>query len=151
MFKGLAELELPGSGEDPAFVLSIDSSEDIVSDVDFPPSSLPQLFSQVELNDLTRDLYLSKESSKFPHSRLKEKNLLLPGTLITFYRKRLIQFLPYFTQERDIVYCNDIAGLLRLLGVQQYDPQNWRLFTDSPKRSLKCGLLHKATYMDQFF
>ena len=34
-------------------VTSTDSSENTVSDVGFPPSSLPQLFPQGELNDLT--------------------------------------------------------------------------------------------------
>ena len=91
----------------------------IVSDVGFSPSSLSQLFSQGVLNDLTRDLNLFKESYKFLASRLKEKNLLRPGTLITFYKKFHIEFLPYFTQKNDIVYCNDVASLLRQLGVQQ--------------------------------
>ena len=53
VFKGLPELELPGFEEDQASVLSTDRSENTVSDVGFPPSSLPQLFSQGELNDLT--------------------------------------------------------------------------------------------------
>ena len=108
MFKGL-----PGSEEDQASFLSTDSREATVSDVGFPPSSLPQLFSQGELDDLTRDLNLSKESSELLASRLKEKNLLQLGTFITFYRKLHIEFLPYFTQENDIVYCNNVAGLLR--------------------------------------
>ena len=144
VFKGLPELELPGSEEEQASVLSTDSSEDTVSDVGFPPTSLPQLFSQGELNDLIRDLNLSKESSELRASRLKEKNLFQLGTLITFYRKCHIEFLPYFTQENDIVYCNDVAGLLWQLGVQQYNPQDWRLFIDSSKRSLKCVLLHNG-------
>ena len=63
VFKGLPELELPGSEEDQASILSTDSSVDTVSDVGFPPSLLPQLFSQEELNDLTRDVNPSKESS----------------------------------------------------------------------------------------
>ena len=46
VFKGLPELELPGSEEDQASVLFTDSSVDTVSDVSFSPSSLPQLFSQ---------------------------------------------------------------------------------------------------------
>ena len=53
VFEGLPELELPGSQEDQASVLSTDISEDTISDVGFPPSLLPQLFSQGELNDLT--------------------------------------------------------------------------------------------------
>ena len=53
VFKVLSELELPGSEEDQAAVLSTDSSENTVSDVGFPPSSLPLLFSQGKLDDLT--------------------------------------------------------------------------------------------------
>ena len=53
VFKGLPELEWPGSEEDHASVLSTDSSENIVSYGSFPPSSLLQLFSQRELDNLT--------------------------------------------------------------------------------------------------
>ena len=52
--------------------------------------------------------------------------------------------MPYFTQEKDIVYCNDVAGLLRQLGAQEYDPQHWQLFIGSSKRSLKCVLFHSG-------
>ena len=74
VFKGLPEFELHSSEEDQAFVLSTDSNEDTVSDVSFPPSLLPQLFSQ-KLNVLIRDLNLSKESSELLASRLKEKKI----------------------------------------------------------------------------
>ena len=53
VFKGLPEFESSGSVEDQAFALPTDSSEDTVLDIDFPLSSLPQLFSRGELNDLT--------------------------------------------------------------------------------------------------
>ena len=122
MCESLSELELPDFEEDLASVLSTDSCETTVSNVDFTLSSLPQLFSQRELNDLTRGLNLSEESSELLASRLKEKNLLQSGTLILFYRKRHYEFLSYFTQENDIVYCNDVAGLLRQFGIQQYKP-----------------------------
>ena len=127
VFEGLPELELPGFEEDQASVLSTDSCGTAVSDVDFTLSSLPQLFFQRELNNPTRDLNLFKESSELLALRPKEKNLLQPGTLITFYRKRHSEFLPFFTQENDIVNCNDVAVLLRQLGVQQYKPQDWLL------------------------
>ena len=100
--------------------------------------------SQNELNDLARDLNLSKESSELLASRLKEKNLLQLGTFITYYRNRHAEFLPYFTQEKDIVFCNNVEGVLKKLGVTQYDPNDWRLFIDSCKRSLKCVLLHNG-------
>ena len=34
----------------------------------------------------------------------------------------------YFCQEENLVYCQDVAGLLVKLGVQEYDPKDWRLF-----------------------
>jgi len=86
----------------------------------------------------------SKESSELLASRLKEKNLLKPGTLISFYWKRHEEFLPYFTQENEIVYCNNVEGLLNKLGVFEYNPNDWRLFIDSCKRSLKYVLLHNG-------
>ena len=73
VFEGLPELELPGFEEDQASVLSTDSCGTAVSDVDFTLSSLPQLFFQGELNNPTRDLNLSKESSELLALRPKEK------------------------------------------------------------------------------
>ena len=110
IFEGLPELNLLSDTEnDPR---SIDSNPSLDKD-SFHPAVLPRLFfSQGELNDLVRDLSLSKESSELLASRLKEKNMLEPGTQITFYRKRHTEFLPYFSQESDIVYCSDVEGLL---------------------------------------
>ncbi|KAJ8704316.1 hypothetical protein PYW08_013040 [Mythimna loreyi] len=52
------------------------------SDSDFEGSNFtePKPFTQKELNDLIRDLELSKESAEVLASRLKEKNLLTTGT-----------------------------------------------------------------------
>ena len=36
------------------------------------------------------------------------------------------------------------GGLLECLGIKIYDPNQWRLFIDSSKRSLKCVLLHNG-------
>ena len=104
----------------------------------------PQPFSQGELIDLVRDLSLSKTSSELLASRLKEKNLLGEDTHITFFRRRHEDYMGYFCQEEDLVYCRDVAGLLGKLGAPQYDPRDWRLFIDSCKRSLKCVLLHNG-------
>ena len=104
----------------------------------------PQCFNQEELSDLVRDLGLSKELSEVLASRLKEKNLLERGTSITFYRTSEQYLLPFFTQEKTLVFCNDVSGLLRQMGVHVYIPTDWRLFIDSSKRSLKCVLLHNG-------
>jgi len=67
------------------------------------------LLTGEELNDLVRDLDLSKELSEVLASRLNKKNCLYPGTKITFYRNREKQLLKYFTKEKkNLVYCNNI-------------------------------------------
>ena len=106
----------------------------------------PLRFNQFELNDLVRDLNLSKETLEILASRLNEKNLLQPGTNITFYRRREKDLLPYFSKENNLVFCNDVGRLLQKMGLAEYsyNPQEWHLFIDSSVRSLKCVLLHNG-------
>ena len=51
-------------------------------------SSKPILFSQERLNDLIRDLALSKQKKELLASRLQENNLLREDVVATHYRKR---------------------------------------------------------------
>ena len=110
-------------------------------------SSSPQVFNQLELSDLIRDLDLSKESSELLASRLYEKHFLGQGTIISFYRDREKDLLQFFSEYRDdkerkFVYCHNIEGLLIFMGLPKYVANEWRLFIDSSKRSLKYVLLH---------
>ena len=43
---------------------------------------------QIELNDLFRDLNLSKEPAELLASRLSEKHVLRSGTSVSFYQYR---------------------------------------------------------------
>lgn len=121
------------------------------SDVEVPPpddielevSTEAQLFSQAELNDLTRDLGLPKDAAELLGSRLSERNMLAPGTSFSFYRNRERDFIPHFAEEQDLVYCKDIPGLVKMFNIE-YDATEWRLFIDSSKRSLKAVLLHNG-------
>ncbi len=146
---------MPHCGEVPVPVFeqlpSLEDEDDILednpesdSDADFVdvPTTEPKRFDQLELNDLVRDLGLSKELSELLASRLNDKNLLQDGTKVTFYRNRENELLKFFATEKDFVYCSDISGLLNAMGVTSYDSKEWRLFLDSSKRSLKCVLLH---------
>ena len=101
-------------------------------------------FNQTQLNDLVRDLALSKELSEVLASRLNEKKCLGSGTKITFYRYREQKLLQYLTKKNDLVYCNNVQELLLEMGIPTYNPQEWRLFLDSSKVSLKCVLLHNG-------
>ena len=106
--------ELPDiSDEDSSSVE--ENEEEVVLDDD-----APHPFSQKELNDLVRDLSLSKSSAELLASRLKEKKLLSDSARITFYRNRHQEYLHFFSEEKDLVYCTDIVQLLHKLGVPQY-------------------------------
>ena len=68
---------------------------------------------------------------------------------MTFYWKRKEQeLLKYFTFENGLVFCNDIHHLLLDLGSPEYKPDEWRLFIDNSKQSLKCVLLHNGNKFD---
>ena len=66
-------------------------------------------------------LSLLKESSELLASRLKEKNLLKSRTSVTFYRNTDVKFIPFFHQDSNLFYCNDVERVLLSLGVQHYD------------------------------
>ena len=51
-------------------------------------SSEPHLIQQNELNDLVRDLGLSKQQTELLGSRLQEWNLLVHGTNVTSFRRK---------------------------------------------------------------
>ena len=103
----------------------------------------PHILNQSELNDLVRDLSLSKYQAQLLGSRLQQWNLLEEGTKISLLKTRHSSLLPYFKMEGDLCYCSDINGLLLAEGVE-HDPTEWRLFTDSSKLSLKAVLLHNG-------
>ena len=130
----------------------LDQSEDDpdFDDQDFDDqdlSSQPKQFDQGELNDLVRDLNLSKKSAELLASRLSEKNLLQKGTKVSFYRNRDSEFVPFFSEVDGLVFCHNIPGLLAKLGVNDYNPEEWRLFIDSSKYSLKVVLLHNGNVL----
>ena len=132
--------ELPDiSDEDSSSVPEDEEEEEVVLNDD-----APHPFSQKELNDLVCNLSLSKSSAELLASRLKEKNLLSDSACITFYLNRHQEFLHFFFEEKDLVYCTDIAQLLHKLAVPQYEPKDWRLFIDSSKQLPKCVQLHNG-------
>ncbi|GBM96904.1 hypothetical protein AVEN_99097-1 [Araneus ventricosus] len=46
-------------------------------------------------------------------------------------------------QDGDVIFCNDVDSLFKALELQ-HNPQEWRLFIDSSKVSLKAVLLHNG-------
>jgi len=124
-------------------------SDSTASDEDkssvYMPSSTdkPQTFTQGEINNLVRDLGLSKKHAELLGSRLQEKHLLKAGVTFSWYRQREDDFKKFFVKEDLLVYCHDISNLFDSLGLQ-YKSSDWRLFIDASKRSLKAVLLHNS-------
>lgn len=104
-------------------------------------SSEPYFPNQQDLNDLIRDLNLSKQQAEVLTSRLKGWNLLQKDVRICSYRSRHSVFKDCFSEENGIVFCKDICLVMETLG-HQHRPDEWRLFIDSSKVSLKAVLLH---------
>ncbi|GFU90785.1 uncharacterized protein TNCV_4870171 [Trichonephila clavipes] len=108
-----------------------------------PGTNDPELFSQSDLNDLVRDLGLPRDTAEVLGSRLKERHLLNSGVSFSWYRFREKEFVPFFTQEGDLVFCNNVPAILEMFKIM-YKPEEWRLFIDSSKRSSKAVLLHNG-------
>jgi hypothetical protein len=107
--------ELPQLSEDESCMSDIiQGRESGGSDSDFQTTSHSERFDQNELSDLIRDLNLSKESSELLASRLNEKNVLHPGTKITFYRRREKDLLPFFTEDNKFYACGSVHLVLKL-------------------------------------
>ena len=73
-----------------------------------------------------------------------QENQVFFSTRTTFYQyqdceKEIRQFF-MFQDKSSLVYCNNIAGLIKLMGFE-YDTTEWKLFIDTFNRSLKTVLL----------
>jgi hypothetical protein len=130
--------ETDSSDENPEDDVTADESYD----EDFEEGR-PHLLSKDDLDDLVRDLSLSKEKSELLASRLREWNLLQKGTTTSHFRDRHKQLVTYYKLENDICFCTDVNALMLKLGCE-YVPDQWRLFIDSSKASLKAVLLHNG-------
>ena len=124
-------------------VLSESSGTDTAQSADDFFSLTPHLLDQSDLNDLVRELVLTKNKSELLASRLKQWNLLQKGVKGTFYRTRHAQLEKYFAAENGVCYRSDIPGLFEQFGFE-HDPAEWRLFIDSSKSNLKAVLLHNG-------
>ena len=85
----------------------------------------PKHLTQLELNDLTRDLNFTKKFALLFGSRLRENNLLAPSTTYFWYRKRDEEFRKYFSKGKDysLECCEDISGLILALGIVYIPPE----------------------------
>ena len=72
---------------------------------------------------------------------LKERNMVEKDVKVSYYRKRNTGLSSAFKAEKPLCYCDDIEELFQTLGLGHIGNE-WRLFIDFSKRSLKAVLLH---------
>ena len=128
--------------------ISSTSSKD--DDADFEvdtncSSKDPHFPNQNKLDDLSRDLGLTKAKAEILSFRLKEWNLLAPSCKIPKPRKRHVTFANFCTMSSDsdypsLCFCTDIQDLFQIGNV--FSASDWRLFIDNSKQSLKTVLSH---------
>ena len=80
-------------------------------------SNEPHLLTQGDLNDIIRDLNLSKKQAELLGSRLKGWNLLCQDTKVCFYCGRHEEFKDFFSQEDGVVFAMMFVPLWKYLSV----------------------------------
>lgn len=100
--------------------------------------------SQDRFDIIARRLKLSQRQSIQLAKELKSINILAPDCLVYASRGRHRHFTNYFRsiENNSIAFCTDIPGLVTSMHHNEYKPEEWRLFIDSSKSSLKAVLLH---------
>ena len=98
------------------------------------------------MNDLVRDSELPKVKAELLASRMKQWKYLDEGVKKKLYRYRQKNLEEFFTVEGTVVACKDVDGLFKALNVSQCSDE-WRLFIDSSKVSLKAVHLHNGNVL----
>jgi hypothetical protein len=97
-------------------------------------------FTTAELNDLVRNLKLSKSQAVTLGQVFKSKRMLSKDTTYSHLIKRDEDFRKFYQKDDVSIYCWDINGLFRKFQ-QEHNPNDWRLFIDASTKSLKAVLL----------
>jgi len=147
------KMTLSGSDSSDEDVGQANNSKDC--DPTFAPvcsPSEPYLLTHGDLNDIVRDLNLSKKQAEVLGSRLKGWNLLRQDTnvsLYRLYRGRHAEFKDFFSQEDGVIFCNYVCSVIEVL-CHEYNSDQWHLFIDSSKVGLKMVLIHNGNRLPSF-
>ncbi|XP_058883872.1 uncharacterized protein LOC131737639 [Acipenser ruthenus] len=103
----------------------------------------PYYPNQKDLNDLIRDLGLTKSNAELLTTRFKQWNLLDESVQVADQRKRHQPFSSFFTCQDGLCFCHNVTSLFEAIGIA-CNQNEWRLFIDSSSRSLKAVLFHNG-------
>jgi len=84
-------------------------------------SSEPHLLTQGDLNDIVRDMNLSKKQAEPFGSRLKCWILLHQNTKVCFYHGHHEESKDFFSLEDGVMFCNVVCSVMEVLG-HDYNP-----------------------------
>lgn len=107
----------------------------------------PAKFTKPELDQLVRDLKLSKEKCCILLSALKIKNLLADAIDVHVYDDREKEIEHFFDELDGTPFIKDIYGLLEWLNFD-YEPAEWQLLIKFKNSRLKCFLIHRLKKYD---
>ena len=128
-------------------VVSESSDEDEDSNFTAEENNVFSGLSQAIVKNLARDLNLSQRKRESLGSRPKQYYAVTDDFRVTRHRNRrnFSAFEECFSENHttEIVYCNDSHRLFERIGLI-YAPEDWRMFIDSSKKSLKVVLLHNG-------
>lgn len=99
--------------------------------------------TQTRLDIMVRRLKLSQRQSILLAKELKHANILAPDVRVYGAIGRHRHFTNFFKaiDNNSFAFCVDIRGLILTIH-HEYKPEDWRLFIDASKSSLKAVLLH---------
>lgn len=100
-------------------------------------------FDNEHFEHFVKILGLSKTKTEIAASILRDHNLLEQNVAITSVRQRSHEFQSFFSMADNFVFCNNIRGLMEAMYIT-YNENEWRIFIDSSKTSLKVALINKG-------
>ena len=124
-----------------------DSEEDIEDPdydfIDVVDERRSYFSNQKDINDLIRDLGLTKSNAELLTSRLKQRNLMDESVQVTDQRQCRKTFSNFFSRQDGLCFCNNVAGLSEVIGIT-CSLTEWLLFIDSSSRIFEDVLLHNG-------
>ena len=67
---------------------------------------------------------------------------------MTYHRNKHESFAEFFDKTDALLDCKNVSVVLGALGMDRFEAEDWYLFIDSSKRSLKCVMLHNGNVYD---
>ena len=113
---------------------------------EFGITTEPHLIDESELHDLLRDLDLPNVKAELFASRLNSGICFkVVSKFVVFVHVNSL-WSSFFSMKGGLVYCTDVYGIMQEFGYS-HRPEEWRLFIDSSKLSLKAVLLHNKNML----